>query len=501
MGEEPASHQTVIGAADLTDRKVLATMDLRMLATALRRHWWMVVAGLFAGLAATAAWVSVQPTEYSATTSVFVSVGGDSDAAGLSTGSTYARSQITSFSQAITTAAVLQPVIDDLKLSESVPELARRVSAAVDPSSVIVSISVAYPSPTMAANIATSVEESFTETVSRLVPGEGGSSPVTVSVLEPAAIPTEPSSPNPLASLTVGVIMGLLIGGASAALRSLLDTRIRTLDDVSDITDTPVLGGVFFDKNAAQNRLIVDSDPMSPFAEPFRALRTSMQFVGSTRGSRTFVITSALPGEGKSTTTANLALAAAATGASVVLVDGDLRRPRVADYMGLVEGAGLTDVVIGRAALEEVVQPWRDTTLSVISAGTVPPNPSELLGSEGMSETLAALEEDFDYVFIDSPPLLPVTDAAVISTMVGSTIVVVSAATSRSPQLRSALAGLERAGTDAAGIVLSMVPVRGAEAYEYVYEYREHEAVSVAKRLGRLLPQPRRAAAQTTSAR
>src|SRR5690606_36194033 len=198
-------------------------------------------------------------------------------------------------------------------------------------------------------------------------------------------------------------------------LRHVLDTRVRSERDVELITDTAVIGGIVFDPKAATRPLIVQDDPRSPRAESFRTLRTNLQFLEVGQEGRTFVVTSSVQGEGKSTTTANLAIALADSGARVLLVDTDLRRPKIASYMGLEGSVGLTDLIIGRATPADVIQPWGRGRLSVLPAGTIPPNPSELLGSAAMGRLIESLRKDFDVILFDAPPLLPVTDAAILS--------------------------------------------------------------------------------------
>jgi capsular exopolysaccharide synthesis family protein len=175
-----------------------------------------------------------------------------------------------------------------------------------------------------------------------------------------------------------------------------------------------------------------------------------------------------MPGEGKSTTTANLALALADAGQTVILVDADLRKPKVAEYMNLDGGVGLTDVLIGRADLVDAVQQWGKNSLYVLPAGQIPPNPSELLGSKAMSSLLKELQTEFDWVIFDAPPLLPVTDAAVLSKHVAAVIVVASVAKSTTRhQLETAVQLLETVDVQVGGVVLTMVPTRGADAYGY----------------------------------
>ena len=218
--------------------------------------------------------------------------------------------------------------------------------------------------------------------------------------------------------------------------------------------------------------LIVHADPRNPRAESFRSLRTNLQFVNIEGGPRSFVVSSAGPGEGKSTTTANLAISLAETGASVALIDGDLRLPKVAEYLAIEGGVGLTDVLIGRAELVDVLQKWGSGRLYVLPSGRIPPNPSELLGSAAMATLLSTLTAQFDYVLIDAPPLLLVTDAAVVSKLAGGAILVAASGATKKQELAGAVRALESIGSRLLGIVVTMLPTKGPDSYGYgTYTY------------------------------
>jgi capsular exopolysaccharide synthesis family protein len=283
--------------------------------------------------------------------------------------------------------------------------------------------------------------------------------------------PLTPSSPNIPLNLALGALVGLAIGIGIAVLRAVLDTRIRTPRDVELVTDSPLIGAIAYDPKAKERPLIVHADPLSPRAESFRALRTNLQFLDM-GGRSAFVVTSSVPSEGKSTTTINLAIALADAGKRVALIDADLRKPKVADYLGIEGGVGLTDVLIGRTRLGDVMLPWGKRSLYVLPAGKIPPNPSELLGSKQMHTLLEVLERDFDVVLCDAPPLLPVTDAAILAKATSGAIVVVAASRTNRHQLTRAVEALGTAGAGIAGIVLAMVPTRGPDAYySYGYSY------------------------------
>jgi capsular exopolysaccharide synthesis family protein len=232
-----------------------------------------------------------------------------------------------------------------------------------------------------------------------------------------------------------------------------------------------VLVAIPYDNKARKNPLITQGSAQSTRAEALRSLRTNLRFVSVDREIKTISVTSAAPGEGKSTTACNLAIVLAEAGKRVVLVDADLRRPRIAEYLGLEGAIGLTNVLVGYSKLDKALQQWGGTGVSVLPSGTVPPNPSELLSSRQMVDLLAALRNTFDVVIIDTPPLLAVTDAAVLSAVVDGTIQVLRYGKTSTAQARAAATALSAVDSRPLGNVLNMVPQRGSSAYTY-YDYR-----------------------------
>jgi capsular exopolysaccharide synthesis family protein len=250
-------------------------------------------------------------------------------------------------------------------------------------------------------------------------------------------------------------------------LREALDTKVRSERDVEAITEATILGGIAYDARTPDNPLVVRDDPRSPRAESFRTLRTNLQFLSIGSETRSFVLTSSIPGEGKSTTAANLAMVIALSGQRVVIVDADLRKPKLAEYLGLEGGAGLTDVLIGRADVADVLQRWGETNLYVLPAGKIPPNPSELLGSTAMINLISFLERSFDLVLFDAPPLLPVTDAAILAKNTSGAVLMVAAGRVHKNQLRGATVALANVGARVAGLVMTMLPTKGPDSYGY----------------------------------
>ncbi|MBN6190655.1 MULTISPECIES: polysaccharide biosynthesis tyrosine autokinase [unclassified Microbacterium] len=466
-------------------------MELRDYVRILHRNWILILVLLLLGLAGGAGYAALQQPKYVASTQLYVSVRTEGAATGdLVQGTTFARQMVTSYVDVVGTALVLEPVIEELGLDDSVAELSGRITATTPLNTVLIDVSATDGDPERAAEIANAVAVSFQDAVQNTLEQpavEDAVSPVRITVTEPAEVPTAPTSPNVRLLVILGGIIGLALGVAVAMLRTVLDNRIHTLHDIEALTERPVLGGIAYDPEATKRPLIVHADPRSPRAESFRSLRTNLQFLNLDAGPRIFVVSSAGPGEGKSTTTANLAIALAETGARVALVDGDLRLPRVADYMGIEGGAGLTDVLIGRMDVADALQKWGTSDLYLLPSGQVPPNPSELLGSAAMDQVLASLGEYFDYVLIDAPPLLLVTDAAVVGAKTRGVILAAASGKTRKQELSGAVRALETAGVALLGIVVTMLPTKGPDSYGYgAYTYgATHESDGTPVHAGR----------------
>jgi capsular exopolysaccharide synthesis family protein len=445
----------------------------------LRRNWIVVatcslLGVLLAGLVSFLA----QPT-YVSRTELFVALQNSASVSELQQGNVFTQARVQSYVETVATPIVLQPVIDSLALGTTPDTLAKKITANSDSKTVLISISVADDSPIRAAAIAQAVADSLVRTIDDLErPSSDSPSPVKLSIVTPAVAPPAPSAPNVRLNLTLGLLGGTALGIALIVLRAVFDTRIRGEADLRRVSDAPLLGGISFDSDATRKPLITQAAPQSPRAESFRQIRTNLQFAHVSHESKTVLMTSSLPGEGKSTTATNLAIAMAQAGQSVALVDADLRRPMIAEYLGLEQNVGLTTVLVGQAHLEDVLQPWGEDNLFVLASGQIPPNPSELLGSAAMCELIRHLEKSFDAVIIDAPPLLPVTDAAVLAQQVGGVVLVIGSQKVRTTDLEKSLAALDMVKADVLGMVLNRLPVKGPDAY--AYSYYSHDGKSSA---------------------
>ncbi|MBD5785288.1 polysaccharide biosynthesis tyrosine autokinase [Cellulosimicrobium terreum] len=457
-------------------------MELADYLSLLRKRWVSVaVLGIVGALLGGALSFVTTPT-YSARSQVFVSVQGSDSTTDLLQGSNFTVRQVKSYTELVTSPRVLDPVVEELGLAEDASSLAARVRAESPLDTVLINVIATDESPRLAADLANATARSLAEVVGELeTPAGAGESPVQISTVRSATVPESPSSPNTRLNVALGLVLGLVVGVVLAVLREVLDTRVRSRADVESVTGAAVLGVIGYEEDAPEHPLIVQESPKSPRAEAFRRLRTNLQFLEFDGGARTIVMTSSLPGEGKTTTSINLAITLADAGSRVVLVDADLRRPSVADYLGIEGSVGLTTVLIGRVGLEDATQRWGNGNLDVIAAGQVPPNPSELLGSTSMADLLTRLGAEYDVVVVDTPPLLPVTDAAVLATLAGGAILVVGTGTVHRAQLGDALDALRSVGARVLGTVVNRVPVRrdgrGSYGYSY-YEYASEPAAS-----------------------
>jgi non-specific protein-tyrosine kinase len=450
-------------------------VDLRDYVRLLRRRWRLILLVTTVGAVAGVALSVLQPKVYTAKTQLFVSAqdrASSSDITSAYTGGLFTQQRVKSYVNIITSVRTATTVTERLGLRQTPRQLAKHISASAPLDTVLISVSVTDPDPLQAQRIANAVGAAFPGIVDEIEkPIGGGPSPVKVSVVQPAQLPITPTSPRPKLNVGLGLLIGVVAAVGIAVLRETLDTTVKAPGVAEELVGAPMLGAISYDPEAGKRPLVVHVSPSSTRAEAFRQMRTNLQFVDIEHPLRSVVVTSSIPGEGKSTTTCNLAITLAQAGVRVALIEGDLRRPRIADYMGIEGAVGLTSVLLGRTLLSDALQPWGDGTLRVLASGPLPPNPSELLGSAGMSNLLRELEASFDLILIDAPPLLPVTDAAVLGAICSGVLMLIRSNATRREQVERATATVNAVGATVLGTILNMVPTRGPDAYAYGYGY------------------------------
>lgn len=426
------------------------------LLSTLRRRWSVVALLAVAGLAVGLAHSALTTPRYEATATVLFSLRRGETVSELAQGSTYTLGLVQSYASVATMPVVLDPVIARLGLDVSPTALGRDVTARAPLGTVLLEITANRPTPAEAADVANAVAQQLNTTATQLASGSQGSGAITITVTEAASPPSSPSSPRPTLDAAAGLAAGLLVGVLGALAGSLLSGRVDGREALARVTEVPMVGAVPREPRRRRRTLPGATHALRLGDEAYRALRTNLEFLRSGAGGcQVVVVTSALPGEGRTTTAVNLAVAVAEAGQRVLLVDADLRRPGVAPAMGLEGGVGLSTVLAGQASLADVVQVWGAAGLRVLAAGEVPPNPSEMLSSPTMVRLLAAVRGDHDVVVLDTAPTLPVTDAALLGARTDGTLLVVDARRTGARTLEEAITRLTTAGAPVLGVVLN----------------------------------------------
>jgi polysaccharide biosynthesis transport protein len=329
-------------------------------------------------------------------------------------------------------------------------DLQNRIHAEPIIDTLLLDLRVWDTNPARAKRLTNSVARAFINTVPSLQRG----STLRVSLVEPALQPTEPVRPRMNLNLLLGMVLGLLIGIGLAILRDMLDKSIETPGELEAAGTAPVVGTIPPFKTA-RSRIPVMEQPRTGAAEAFRKLRTNFAFLGVDRESVCCVVTSPGIGNGKSTVTANLALALTQAGQRVVIVDADLRKPAQHRIFGLQQRVGVTTVLLDQVDAVDALQRPYPTGPAVLTCGQLPPNPSELLGSQRMAELLHALRGMTDVILIDCPPLLPVTDPMVLSQFADGVLLIVRAGSTSRDEVKAAVAACAKVGATVFGTVLN----------------------------------------------
>jgi polysaccharide biosynthesis transport protein len=309
----------------------------------------------------------------------------------------------------------------------------------------------------------------------------------TLTIIDPARLPTSPVGPNRGLSVLLAAVMGFGVAAAAAYLLDYLDDTVKTPQDVEGVSGLPTLAGIARMKSEnGSYELITSKHPRSPISEAYRVLRTGIQFSDVDKLHKTLLISSPSPVEGKSLTAANLAVVMAQAGHNVLLIDADLRRPVQHKIFSLNKNQGLTNLLLPSdldlekpspeltAHLEQFLQRTAEPGVTVLTSGRVPPNPSELLGSYKMKKLLRILATMFDIILLDSPPVLAVTDAVVLSTRVDGVVFVVNAGTTRRNQLKLGAERLREVNANLIGVVLNRLTPKSEGYYYYYYYQKSH---------------------------
>lgn len=455
-------------------------MTIRDLLKICRERLLLIVLTTLVATVIAGAYSVLTPKSYTATATAYVRVDfeqlqlGDNASAvgGYNQASQLSLQKVKTFLPLFSSRAVAQTVAEDLGLPETGASLASRISASNDPNTVTVNVSATASNPDEAKKIADAVVDATGKEVRRL---EGANSPVGVVLMTSADLSDPVVSPSVKKFVAVGFAGGLFLGLAIAVLLSMFDTKIRTVEKLEEITGMTVLAAVPKSLTIARTS---DESGDQVASETIRKLRTALSYTNVDHQSRVYLITSAGPGEGKSSIARSLARVIALAGNRVVLIDADLRKSTVAESFGVSSRIGLSQLLAGNVTLEAAMVPTTVAGLSIIPAGDNVPNPSEMLGSDRMRDFLNYLSSEGFVVVVDAPPVLPVTDSVVLSSFVPNVVMVVAANQASEDDVRRATTLVEQGGGHISGYVLNRVPMKQLSSSHYgsTYYGREEQA-------------------------
>ena len=448
-------------------------MDFRWYLVAVRKSWWLIALCLLLGLGGAVGLNKSATRLYASSVTFYVSTPTDAAGGNAYQANLYALARIPTYTKLLKSQQLAELVIKDTNPGISASKVASEITPSGDAETVIFTATVIDSSAKRSLAIANSIAKEFGPLVDRLdnrrsTTGPSGAT-VALNVTSAPTLNPVPVAPRTSRNLMLGIGAGVIIGVLLAILRALLDTSTRSLSALREVTGLPALGALYYDASAKRTPMLVGAAVHSVRAEAFRQLRTNLQFVDIGNPVHVLVVTSSTPNEGKSTTAANLAILYAEAGRRVLLIEGDMRKGRLAEYLGLENAVGLSDVLAGHADVFDVMQTWNADGLTVLLGGSIPPNPSELLGSKNMAALLKELRTIFDVIVIDTPPLLPVTDAAVAATLADGVLLVVRQGKTSRSQIAASIRSLRAVDARVLGAVLSMVRKRSEDTTAYGY--------------------------------
>ncbi|WP_210649305.1 polysaccharide biosynthesis tyrosine autokinase [Nocardioides sp. SYSU D00065] len=433
-----------------------------------RAYVWVLVGCTILGALLMVAKTTREPVLYSATSSGLVIVGEATTAGEEQGNAQLAEDKANLYAFLVPSTPVAEQVVEDLDLDVPPSAIAGRFSASVDASVNGLTVSAIGSTPEEARDLANAVIDAVVVYAQEVETGEADpkTAPLTRIVpVEPAELPGAPFTPDYRRAAMKGAAGGLALAYAVLIARRLIDRRIRSTKHVEEATGAAVLGIIPKEEALDRAHRGVRGD-LGRAAEAFRQLRTNLRFVDVDNEPRRIVVTSALAGEGKSTVSANIARLVAQAGTPVLLIDADLRRPMIASTFDIDGTVGLTQALAGDVEVRDVIVDSGMTNLSVLPAGRIPPNPSELLGSLRMKQFIDELSQDH-LVILDAPPLLPVTDAGLLSAFCDGALLVQAAGKTQIEQSQQCRRILDQVGSRLLGVVLNKAPVKGAAAIAY----------------------------------
>lgn len=385
------------------------------------------------------------------------------------------RQLVATYREIILSRRVLEVVIATKSLSHSVQELRDKIEVEAVRDTELITVKVMDADPVLARDIANETSRAFMDQIILIMNVEN------VSIVDSAVTPPDPVSPRVLLNIVVAFAVGLLAAVGLSFLYEYLDQTIKDPDEAKKLLDIPAVGII---PHSDEDQLFASNSPRSPEAEAFRTLRTNIQYTGIDQRLKVILVTGANPACGKSTVSSNLAVTLSQTGSSVLLIDCDMRKPTLHRVFDTQSEPGLSTVVAGQnVEAESVIKQTKHKNLKLLTCGPIPPYPAELLGSDKMRRLVKQFAGEFDYIVMDSPPVIAVTDAALLSRLADGTILVLDHGGVKRDEATVAVESLLKVQANLIGFVLNDIPVgRGYYYYEHSKYYGQDKP---AKRKGK----------------
>ena len=419
----------------------------------LLRHWLVIGLVTLAVGAAVFAASATRTPQFTATSSVYLTLSAGSSATNLAQGSTYLQGQMDSYAELATSSRVLNTVIDQLHLNTTTKDLTKQVTAVVPRNTVILQISAMDPDPGTAAAIANAITTEFGQELSTVGPKSVTGTPLVVAQsIQVALPPAVQTSPRKTLDTLIGLVAGLALACLGVYLAARFDDRLRTAERVATLELAPSLGSLRRSAGLPGQELVVLRNPGDPLADDFRRLAAAVESAAG--DSTALLVSSANRSEGRTVVAANLAAALAERGNGVLLIEGDLRNPRLAELTGAASEPGVIQALIGQDA---AIQQPDDVNFAVLPAGGIDTNPVAGLSGPAMRSLIDGATAAYDVVVVDAGPLLPVTDAIAVGKHVPLVVIVGDARQTRRDDLRAAVGTATAAGLQPLGIVIDKV--------------------------------------------
>jgi capsular exopolysaccharide synthesis family protein len=288
-----------------------------------------------------------------------------------------------------------------------------------------------------------------------------------VRIIDRAGTSKIPIKPRKKLNLALGTIVGIVLSIGCALIVDFVGAPIKTSKDVMLVSNLPVLGSIPNVRGAFSKQYLIQHHKSSHISEAYRTLRTNIEFVSPDFPTKTLLLTSSKPREGKSTVASNLAIVMALLGKKILLIDTDLRKPRLENFFEIKSEKGVTSILIREIPISSAIVSTQIENLSLIPVGRIPPNPSELLGSQQMDNLIKKVKEEFDYIIFDAPPILNVTDTIVLAAKMDGVLIVVEANKTNKFVFSQAKEALEKVNTRILGVILNKIPSTYIPYYGY----------------------------------